>query len=231
MTKEKSEQIKKMFDEIAKKYDLANNILSFGRHHSWKKYFIKLLEPKHGNAILDVATGTGDVAFAFAKTLEGQCTIKGVDFSESMIEIAKSRNTLGCVQFEFGDATKLQFVDETFDFVTITFGIRNIPEIRAAIAEMTRVLKTGGKLGIMEFGTPDAGFYPIYNFYAKYIMPFVGKFLTKHTDAYTYLPQTSLAFPYGESFIEIMKSSTELKRFQIKKLQFGVVYIYIAEKG
>jgi demethylmenaquinone methyltransferase/2-methoxy-6-polyprenyl-1,4-benzoquinol methylase len=106
-----------------------------------------------------------------------------------------------------------------------------VPEIEKAISEMTRVLKIGGKLGIMEFGTPDAGFYGIYKFYAKYIMPAIGKMLTNHADAYTYLPQTSLAFPYGERFIDIMKTSPELKNINFTKLQFGVVYIYIAEKG
>ncbi|MBE2188406.1 MAG: bifunctional demethylmenaquinone methyltransferase/2-methoxy-6-polyprenyl-1,4-benzoquinol methylase UbiE [Desulfobulbaceae bacterium] len=231
MKTEKSEQIKKMFDEIAKKYDIANNILSFGRHYSWKKYFIKQLGPTLGNAILDVATGTGDLAFAFAKALDYDCTIKGVDFSEVMIEVAKSRNTSNCIEFKIGDATKLDFATDTFDFVTITFGIRNIPEIEKAIAEMTRVLKSGGKLGIMEFGTPDAGFYGIYKFYAKYIMPAIGKLLTKHPDAYTYLPQTSLEFPYGKRFVEIMQTSPELKNINFTKLQFGVVYIYIAEKG
>lgn len=230
MKTEKSEQIKKMFDEIAKKYDIANNILSFGRHHSWKKYFIKQLGPTPGNAILDVATGTGDLAFAFAKALDYDCTIKGVDFSEVMIEVAKSRNTSDCIEFKIGDATKLDFATDTFDFVTITFGIRNIPEIEKAISEMTRVLKSGGKLGIMEFGTPDAGFYGIYKFYAKYIMPAIGKLLTKHPDAYTYLPQTSLEFPYGKRFVEIMQTSPELKNINFTKLQFGVVYIYIAEK-
>lgn len=231
MKTEKSEQIKKMFDEIAKKYDIANNILSFGRHHSWKKYFIKQLGPTPGNAILDVATGTGDLAFAFAKALDYDCTIKGVDFSEVMIEVAKSRNTSDCIEFKIGDATKLDFATDTFDFVTITFGIRNIPEIEKAISEMTRVLKSGGKLGIMEFGTPEAGFYGIYKFYAKYIMPAIGKLLTKHPDAYTYLPQTSLEFPYGKRFVEIMQTSPELKNINFTKLQFGVVYIYIAEKG
>ncbi|MCO5250856.1 MAG: bifunctional demethylmenaquinone methyltransferase/2-methoxy-6-polyprenyl-1,4-benzoquinol methylase UbiE [Candidatus Kapabacteria bacterium] len=230
MKTEKSEQIKKMFDEIAKKYDTANNILSFGRHRSWKKYFIKQLEPTPGNAILDVATGTGDLPFAFAKALKHDCSITGVDFSEEMIEVANSRNSFDCIEFKIGDATKLELPTETFDYVTMTFGIRNIPEIEKAIAEMTRVLKSGGKLGIMEFGTPDAGFYGVYKFYAKHIMPEIGKILTKHPDAYTYLPQTSLEFPYGKRFVEIMQTSPELKNINFTKLQFGVVYIYIAEK-
>jgi demethylmenaquinone methyltransferase/2-methoxy-6-polyprenyl-1,4-benzoquinol methylase len=125
MKTEKSEQIKKMFDEIAKKYDIANNILSFGRHHSWKKYFIKLLEPKRGHAILDVATGTGDLAFAFAKTLNHDCSITGVDFSKEMIEVAKSRNSLDCIEFKIGDATKLDFAANTFDHIRHTERARN----------------------------------------------------------------------------------------------------------
>ncbi len=225
-----SEDVKKMFDTIASNYDIANNVLSFGTHKKWKRKFIKMLEPRKANKILDVATGTGDIAVGFAKVLDNECEISAVDFSELMIEHAKKRNATDCVRFSVGDATDLAFPDETFDIVTITFGIRNIPEIYKAISEMTRVLKTGGKLAIMEFGTPDGFFSLFYRIYARYIMPCVGKFLTHHNSAYTYLPETALTFAYGEKFLNIMRRNKQLTNFQAKKIYFGIVYVYIAEK-
>lgn len=226
-----SEDVKKMFDAIASNYDKANNILSFGTHHKWKRKFIRMTEPKRGYKILDVATGTGDIAIGYANLLNNECEINAVDFSEVMIENAKRRDAPDCIRFSVGDATDLAFDDNTFDIVTITFGIRNIPEIDKAISEMTRVLKSGGKLAIMEFGTPDGFFSFFYRIYARYVMPRIGEFITNHNHAYTYLPDTALAFAYGDKFLEIMRRNKQLKDFRARKIYFGTVYVYIAVKS
>ena len=227
-----SEEVRKMFSDISGDYDLLNDLLSFGRHRNWKKSFVRRLNIPQNGRHLDVATGTGDIAERIVMQYGRNVWVKGIDFSESMIIKAKYRkNTkFDNLSFDVGDATNLNFSDNEFDSVSISFGIRNIPELLAAISEMTRVIKPGGLLAIMEFGTPDAPFNTIYKLYSKYILPLVGKFISGNDFAYTYLPETIKKFPYGKEFQKLLMDTNNFSEVEIMKLEFGTVYAYFCRK-
>lgn len=221
--------VQKMFASISDKYDLLNDILSFGIHKLWRKKSVKLASPSNQTKILDVACGTGDFAFEFEKY---SSDIIGLDFCEEMLEIArkKAHKNNSSVKFIQGDALSLPFKDETFDIVSIGFGIRNVDDIKKAITEMYRVLKKDGKIIILEFGQPKNFFIRLlYKIYSKYIMPYIGKIFARSKEAYTYLPTTANAFPCRESFLEIANVA-EFKRMSYKSLSFGIAYLYILEK-
>lgn len=226
-------KIKQIFSQVASGYDQANQVLSLGIHHLWRQKMVKWAQPKNTDAILDCATGTGDVAIAFKKALHGAGQITGIDFCDDMLQKAPQKALeLGYhINFQVADVTQLPFADHSFDIVTISFGIRNVENPLKGIQEMTRVLKPGGQLFILEFGQVK---WPLinqlYNAYSRYLLPKIGGLITKHPEAYEYLQTSSAAFPCARDFINLIKQVPELTKFEFKTLQLGIAYLYRAEK-
>lgn len=226
----KKEQVAQMFDSIAHKYDFLNHFFSLGIDILWRKKAIRLLRGATSNQILDVATGTGDMAFELLKLNPEK--VVGVDISVGMLDIGRKkiddRSKSSQMEFHTGDAEDLQFEDDTFDIVTVSFGARNFENLHAGLKDMCRVSKPGGKVCVLEFSQPE--YFPlkqIYNFYFQHIMPRVGKLVSKDSAAYTYLPESVKAFPHGEAFATELRSAG-YKDVSIHKLTGGIASIYIA---
>jgi demethylmenaquinone methyltransferase / 2-methoxy-6-polyprenyl-1,4-benzoquinol methylase len=230
-----SEEVKKMFSNISKHYDLMNDVLSFGIHRLWRRKLIKCIELQNNYKILDCATGTGDLAFAFKKKLGADAVVIGTDFCQDMVDIAheKAKQNNLDVTFMIADAMNLQINDSEFDVATISFGIRNVDDVAKALKEMARVVKHNGYVVILEFGQPTSSFFNIYklmyDIYSKKIMPFIGKIITKDSYAYTYLPQTASQFPCRDKFIDIMNKTQCFDKPYYKFLTGGIAYIYIGK--
>jgi len=225
-----SQFVQNMFASISKKYDLLNDILSFGIHKKWRRKSVQLVSPNSNSRLLDIACGTGDFAFEFERYTSN---IVGIDFCEEMLEIArqKANKRNSRVQFIQGDALNLPFEDASFDIVSIGFGIRNVDDVNKSISEMYRILKPGGKAVILEFGQPKNSLFRfVYNIYSKYIMPFIGNIFARSKEAYTYLPTTAGAFPCRNDFLDIARKSAYFNNMEYYTLTFGIAYIYILEK-
>jgi demethylmenaquinone methyltransferase/2-methoxy-6-polyprenyl-1,4-benzoquinol methylase len=227
----KKEQVARMFDNIAHKYDFLNHFFSLGIDIRWRKKAIKMLEGYKSQHILDVATGTGDMAFELLKL--NPVNITGVDISVGMLDVGRKkiseRKLNEKMDFVTGDSENLQFPDEQFDIVTVSFGARNFENLHAGLKDMHRVTKKGGKVCVLEFSQPQA--FPlkqIYSFYFKHIMPRVGKLVSKDEAAYTYLPESVQAFPFGEAFAEELRRAG-FSDVNIKPVTGGIASIYIAE--
>ncbi len=225
----KKEQVERMFDNIAHRYDFLNHFLSLGIDNVWRKKAINKLATVQPKSVLDIATGTGDVAFAVKKRLN-PTTLVGLDLSEGMLsfarEKAKKRGLSESIQFVKGDSENLEFADNSFEGVTVSFGVRNFENLEKGLAEIYRVLTPGGKLVILEFSKPKK--FPIkqlYNFYFSNILPLWGKLISKDQSAYTYLPESVRAFPEGDKFCGIMQK-TGFKTVEQKTLTFGICTIY-----
>jgi len=206
----KKEQVKEMFDDISNRYDFLNHFLSFGIDKLWRRRLISLLSEKKPQNILDVATGTGDLAIALA-ILKPQ-KITGIDIAEKMLEIARvkviGRKLDTLISFQSGDAENIPFPDNTFDAVTVAFGVRNYENLLQGLKEMNRVLKPGGTMMILEFSQPQSKLLKFfYRIYSRTFIPFTGRLISKNNDAYHYLPESVAAFPSGEAFLEIMKEA------------------------
>lgn len=228
----KKQNVRQMFDAIAGTYDFLNHLLSFGIDIYWRKKAVGLLKLSHPLKILDIATGTGDFAIEAVK-LNPQKII-GIDISEKMLSIAKEKirklHLEGKIKFQLADCENLPFENNSFDAVTVGFGVRNFENLDKGLKEMHRVLKKDGKIVILEFSKPKAFLIKnIFNFYFKNILPFIGKFISKNREAYAYLPQSVQKFPDGEDFLKIMKKIGFLNPKQIK-LTFGIASIYIGKK-
>lgn len=224
----KKQQVEQMFDNISGNYDLLNRILSMGIDVSWRKKVVKSVQNQNPSTILDIATGTGDLAIAMAKATQAKIT--GFDLSAGMLEVGKRKvseekldNRIEMIQ---GDAENMPFDDNSFDVITVAFGVRNFENLKKGLDEIYRVLKPGGKFIILEFSQPES--FPmkqLYNFYSKNILPRIGKRISKDQSAYTYLPDSVKAFAYGEEMKNILKSSNFVQPFD-KKLTFGIASIY-----
>ncbi|MBX7183345.1 MAG: bifunctional demethylmenaquinone methyltransferase/2-methoxy-6-polyprenyl-1,4-benzoquinol methylase UbiE [Bacteroidia bacterium] len=228
----KKKQVEQMFDNIAHRYDFLNRILSFGIDKGWRKKVVKLLSVSNPKLVLDMATGTADLALELSK-IKG-VTIKGVDLSEGMLEIGKkkviNKGLQGSIELLHGDSERILFNDLTFDAATVAFGVRNFENLEQGLTELARVLKPGGKLFVLEFSKPSSFPYKqVYNFYFKNILPTVGKFFSNDSSAYTYLPDSVNAFPDGENFAAIMEKCgfTSIERYP---LTFGIATIYVGLK-
>lgn len=225
--------IKEMFSKVAKRYDKANSILSFGVHHLWRKKLVKLSGAASGQKVLDCATGTGDLAIEFKKTVGDAGSVIGTDFCADMLAYApkKSEEQGLNITFEVADVMNLPYRDNTFDIVSISFGIRNVANPIKALSEMSRVLKPGGQLMILEFGSVRMPlFAKIYQIYSTTILPKIGGLVTGQKQAYEYLQTSSAQFPYAEDFIVLMKQNSELKNSRYYSLTGGIAYIYQAKK-
>jgi demethylmenaquinone methyltransferase/2-methoxy-6-polyprenyl-1,4-benzoquinol methylase len=224
----KKEQVADMFDNIAFRYDLLNSVLSFGTHKGWRKKCVRKLKGLQPKQILDVATGTGDFAIAAAKLDPDKIT--GVDISEGMMKFGRDKlkklNLDKLIELQLGDAETLDFPDNSFDAITVGFGVRNFENLEKGLLNLNRVLKPGGKIVILEFSYPKA--FPVkqlYNFYFTYITPFIGKLFSKDTRAYSYLQESVKAFPNNENFVTVM-NKCGFKNSSYQTLSFGVAAIY-----
>lgn len=227
----KREQVAEMFDNISPKYDLLNHVLSGGVDIYWRKRAIKLLK-QQPKVILDIATGTGDFAIE-ALSLKPEKII-GVDISEGMLAVGREKiEKLGkqdIITLQSGDSESLVFADNYFDAIIVSFGVRNFQNLLVGLTEMNRVLKPGGTCVVVEFSKPRSfPFKQLYNFYFKYILPLIGKTVSKDSAAYTYLPESVQAFPDGEAFLDIYKKAG-FKNTKCIPLTFGICSIYTGQK-
>lgn len=224
-----SEKVRNMFADIANDYDQINGILSFGVHNAWRKKTVLESGAKPGHKVLDCATGTGDLALEFKKTVGHQGHVLGTDFCKEMIEHApgKAEDRQLVVDFEVADVMNLPYDDNEFDITSIAFGIRNVDDPSVALKEMARVVKPGGKVVILEFGQPKGVVGVPFRFYSRHVMPAVGGFISGNREAYTYLPETSATFPAGDNFLELMDKSGVFSNKKAVKLTGGIAYVYV----
>jgi len=228
----KKEQVAEMFDNISHRYDFLNHFLSLGIDILWRKKAIRQLEKDQPKLILDIATGTGD--FAIEALALNPDKVIGVDISSGMLDYGKKKmmkkGLEDKIELQMGDSEKLLFQDNNFDAVIVSFGVRNFENLVKGLTDMHRVLKPGGKTVIVEFSRPTM--FPmkqLYSFYFKYILPVIGKLISKDQAAYTYLPESVDAFPDGQKFLDILKQ-VGFKNTVCKPLTFGISSIYIGQK-
>ncbi len=228
----KKEQVAEMFDNISKRYDFLNHLLSLGIDKGWRNKVVRMVKADNPDAVLDVATGTADLAIALGKAMP-KVAIKGADISAGMLEIGKQKvkkGTYNNIELILGDGENLPFEDETFDAVTVAFGVRNFENLEKGLKDINRVIKPGGQLVVLEFSQPEkAPFKQLYNFYFKNILPGIGKLVSKDARAYTYLPESVQAFPYGDAFLNKMKESG-FKQNTARTVTFGIASIYQGRK-
>ena len=229
----KKGQVEKMFNNISKEYDILNRVISFGIDVSWRKKIVKILKSKNPSTILDVATGTGDLAIAMAKTNANK--IIGLDISKGMLDVGiekiKKKNLNNTIDMVIGDSENLKYEDNFFDAVTVSFGVRNFESLDSGLSEIFRVLKPNGSLVILETSNPTKfPFKQFYRFYSKFILPTIGKIFSKDKVAYNYLSESSAEFPYGEKFNNILKKIGFTNVVDFPQT-FGVATIYLASKS
>lgn len=221
-----------MFDNIAPRYDFLNHFLSLGIDKLWRKKAINILSAYKTGALLDVATGTGDFAIAALKLKPSR--LVAFDLSEQMLNVGRAKaEKLGVsdiIQFVKGDSEAMPFSDNQFDAITVAFGVRNFENLEKGLREFQRVLKPSGVAVILEFSKPKYfPFKQLYLFYFFTILPLVGRMISKDPSAYSYLPESVMAFPDDEKFLAILKECGFSKSKQ-KRLTFGVATIYVAQK-
>jgi len=228
----KKKQVAEMFNNISSRYDFLNHFLSLGIDIYWRRKAIAQLKNDHPQIILDVATGTAD--FAIEATALNPTKIIGVDISEGMLEIGRKKirkkKLEDLIELQMGDSEKLLFEDNNFDAIIVSFGVRNFENLKKGLEDMYRVLKPKGKLVVVEFSKPSRfPFKQIFNFYFSFILPIIGKFISRDTTAYSYLPESVQAFPYGNAFLEKLEI-VGFKETKCLPLTFGISSIYIGQK-
>jgi len=228
----KKEAVRVMFDDISPKYDFLNHFLSFGIDYRWRKTLVGILKTYKPNSVLDVATGTGDLAIAIEHIKPQK--IVGIDISEKMLEIGRQKiNEKGLDQviaLRRADAEKIPFSDNTFEAITVAFGVRNFENLELGLKEMIRVLRPGGVMLILEFSHPSS--FPmkqLYRIYSRFVIPVMGRLISGNRKAYTYLPESVAAFPSGQKFVDIL-SGLGLTNARKRSLSSGIASIYLAEK-
>lgn len=224
-----SEQVHQMFTQIAPRYDAANDVMSLGVHRLWRKVAVRLSGAKPGHAVLDCATGTGDLALAFKRAVGPTGTVLGTDFNAGMLSFApKKAQAAGLeVTFEVADAMKLPYETARFDVASISFGIRNVDDPKVCLGELARVVKPGGRVVVLEFGQPGGLFGLFFRQYARFVMPLIGQLLTGNRAAYEYLPRTAAAFPAGERFVQLMRDTGRYATAECHPLLAGLANVYV----
>lgn len=228
----KKEQVAKMFDNISDNYDNLNRVISFGVDVKWRKKILKMVSAKNPSTILDIATGTGDLAILLSNTTAQK--IVGLDISAGMLEVGKQKidqkKLSDRIEMVLGDSEKIPFEDNSFDAITVAFGIRNFENLELGLSEIVRVLKPNGIFVILETSVPEKfPFKQGYSFYTKYILPLIGKMFSKDKVAYKYLSDSASIFPYGKALNNILE---KIGFIDVKHLPqtFGVATIYSATK-
>lgn len=227
----KKEQVAEMFDNISKRYDFLNHVLSLNIDKAWRKKVVAMVKADKPEKVLDVATGTADLAIALAKALNTE--VKGVDISAGMLAVGRqkvAKANLPSVELILGDGENLPFADNHFDAVTVAFGVRNFENLEKGLKDILRVLKPGGQLVVLEFSQPQkTPLKQLYKFYFVNILPAIGKLISKDSRAYTYLPESVEAFPFGDSFLQIMKNCG-YQSTMARQVTLGIATIYQARK-
>jgi demethylmenaquinone methyltransferase/2-methoxy-6-polyprenyl-1,4-benzoquinol methylase len=216
------QRIRSMFASISTRYDRANQVLSAGVHHRWRRQAVRWSGAGAGDAVLDCATGTGDLAIAFRKS---GARVVGTDFVPEMLAIARTKAP--GVEFRLADVTALPYDDATFDVSSIAFGIRNVADPAKGIDELARVLRPGGRVMVLELGSPaNPLFRALYDTYRRHALPRVGGVLTGERSAYEYLEASSAGFPCGEDFVQLMLGTGRFESVEFRPLTFGIAYLY-----
>ena len=228
----RKEQVTEMFDNISENYDFMNRLMTFGIDVKWRKKVVKMVADTNAKDILDIATGTGDFAIMLADIKPEK--IVGLDISKGMLEIGKKKvkekGLDHLIEMVLGDSENLPFKDNSFDAVTVGFGVRNFENLDKGLSEIHRVLRPGGIFVVLETSQPEKfPFKQGYKFYSKYIIPFMGRLFSKDKKAYEYLPESAEVFPYGEAFNNILKKNKFIS-VQNYPLMFGSASIYKAFK-
>ena len=227
----KKTQVEDMFDNIAPKYDLLNHVLSMKIDVLWRNILVKWMNKDAPKLVLDVATGTGDLAITVQKGTGAE--VVGLDLSQQMLNVGiekiKKINLADKISMQKGDAENLPFEDNKFDAVSVAFGVRNFENLEKGLAELRRVVKENASVYILEFSKVEGFLAPFYMFYFKNILPQIGKLVSKDNRAYTYLPDSVNAFPYGEKMKSILEN-TGFQKVEYKKLSLGIATIYKATK-
>jgi demethylmenaquinone methyltransferase/2-methoxy-6-polyprenyl-1,4-benzoquinol methylase len=230
---DKKNEVRAMFNNIARNYDLLNHLLSLGIDVLWRKRIIRILQSYKPDNVLDIATGTADLAIMAAKV--GVRSVAGIDLSEMMIEEGNNKvsacSLTKIIKLEVGDAEQLPYKDEMFDAATVAFGVRNFADLKAGLRDINRVLKSGAPFIILEFSKPVV--FPVkqlYHFYSFYILPLLGRVISKDKRAYMYLPESINVFPAGDDFLEIMSECGFSGLKQIP-LSFRIATIYVGHKS
>ncbi|WP_121639791.1 demethylmenaquinone methyltransferase [Virgibacillus sp. Bac330] len=229
----KEERVHHVFEKIYSKYDSMNSIISFQRHKTWRKDVMKRMDVKVGSSALDVCCGTGDWALVMAEEIGAKGEVTGLDFSENMLSIAKQKQRkleLEHVDFIQGNAMQLPFQDNSFDYVTIGFGLRNVQDYMTVLKEMYRVVKPGGKVVCLETSQPTIPIYrQLYRFYFQYIMPLLGKLIAKSKQEYAWLNESAKDFP-NKNRLNQMFIEAGFTNVQVKSYTGGVAAMHMGEK-
>jgi len=227
----KREQVERMFDAISPKYDLLNRLFSLGIDQGWRRKVVRLVGAEPVQHLLDVATGTADLAIMAAPKAE---RVTGIDISEGMLSYGRikvtKRQLEKKVTLQQADSTALPFADGTFDAVTVAFGVRNFEDLQRGLLEMFRVLKPNGRLFVLEFSKPQhTPMRQLFRFYFHRIMPLIGRTVSKDSEAYTYLPKSVDAFPEGDAFVRMLKEAGAMEA-TAQSLTGGIATLYAARK-
>ena len=226
-------RIRRMFGDIAPRYDLLNHLLSLNIDHYWRWRTTRLVAPSGCAPILDLCTGTGDLALAYHRRAEGRVPIVGADFCHQMLVLAtkKAHRSADQVRFLEADAQQLPFVDGLFQITCVAFGLRNVTSLERGLSEMVRVTAPGGKVAILEFSKPRHWFFgSLYRFYFRHVLPFVGQAISRSKDsAYRYLPASVMEFPDGDALAEHLRAHG-LSDVSWFPLTFGIATLYVGTK-
>ena len=232
-----SAHVRTMFASIARSYDRANQVLSFGLHHRWRRAAVARSGATAGDRVLDCATGTGDLALEFRRVVGAEGDVIGTDFCEEMLAFAPAKAARAGVdiRFEVADVLALPYADDSFDIGSIAFGIRNVDDPARGVRELARVVRPGGRVVVLEFGQPGGALFgPLYRFYSHQVLPRIGGWLSGDRAAYEYLDRTSSRFPAGDAFTAMMRETRLFEEVEARPLTGGVAFVYVgrvAEAG
>ncbi|WP_425516475.1 demethylmenaquinone methyltransferase [Ornithinibacillus massiliensis] len=231
--KSKEERVHHVFEKIYDKYDTMNSIISFQRHKAWRKDVMKQMNVPNGASALDVCCGTGDWSFSLAEAVGSKGNVIGLDFSQNMLSVAKEKNeelNYDNLEFVHGNAMELPYEDNSFDFVTIGFGLRNVPDYMTVLKEMYRVVKPGGVVACLETSQPTMiGFKQLYFFYFRFIMPLFGRIFAKSYEEYAWLNESTRNFP-DKKTLKQMFLDAGFSTVQVKSYTGGVAAMHMGVK-